>query len=423
MAEKKPKRKCKKCGQELAEVNFYKKRNGEFVDICKKCLTMHVNNFDESTYLWILEELDFPYVEHLWQSHRDKAYAKNRNLTGMSVLGSYLGSMRLKAWKSYGWADGPKLNEEHRRQLEAQNMEPDEDYEAQLKEQLDNGEITEAQYRTLSSSAAQNELDAENDISAESEQVSASSNAFVVNADQANSMTPEAIAFGGNPFVESSFIPEDELIDVGADLTHDDKIYLAMKWGRFYRPSEWVALEEDYTRYMNSFDIHDADTENALLELCKVNLKTHQALDSNDVDTAQKYTKMQEMLRKSSKFTAAQAKEEEKDFVDSVGELVAYCERNGGAIPRYELETPYDYVDVEMKDTQDYLRHLIYEDPTIMNVIESYIKKRDISKEMTQNDEQQILEGKDGLDISENDYLDYSDSILEQEKEDAEVLS
>lgn len=87
---------CPKCGQELrADKNFYKKKDGTYMDLCRKCLTMHVNNFDESTYLWILEEMDFPYVEHIWVKHRDRKYAKNHNLTGMSVLGSYAGSMRL----------------------------------------------------------------------------------------------------------------------------------------------------------------------------------------------------------------------------------------------------------------------------------------------------------------------------------------
>lgn len=182
-------------------------------------------------------------------------------------------------------------------------------------------------------------------------------------------------------------------------------------------------LEEDYTKYKKSFEISDADTENALLELCKVNLKIHQALDTNDIDTFQKLEKAQQSLRKSSRFTAAQKEDKEKDFVDCVGELVAYCERHGGAIPNYQLDVPHDYVDVEMKDTQDYLRSLIYEDSTIMNVIESHIKKREISKEMAENDEKQILEGLDGIPIDEEDYLEYSDSILEQSMADMEVLT
>lgn len=182
-------------------------------------------------------------------------------------------------------------------------------------------------------------------------------------------------------------------------------------------------LEQDYEKYKKSFDIQDADTENSLLELCKVNLKVHQAIDSNDVDTAQKYAKMQEMLRKSSKFTASQAKEEEKDVVNSVGELVAYCERYGGAIPKWNLDSPLDYVDVEMKDTQSYLRTLVYEDPTIAAQIDAYIKKRTIAQQQSENDKKSIIEGIDGIKITDEDYLDYSNSIAEQREQDAEALN
>lgn len=33
---------------------------------CKKCLTRHVNNYEPDTFLWILKELDVPYVEQKW---------------------------------------------------------------------------------------------------------------------------------------------------------------------------------------------------------------------------------------------------------------------------------------------------------------------------------------------------------------------
>ena len=40
--------------------------------MCKECLTMHVNNFDEDTYVWILKEADFPYVPEEWNAIREK---------------------------------------------------------------------------------------------------------------------------------------------------------------------------------------------------------------------------------------------------------------------------------------------------------------------------------------------------------------
>lgn len=46
------------------------------MDMCKECMTMHIDNFDESTYLWILKAADVPYVPGEWFSIRNAAYAK-----------------------------------------------------------------------------------------------------------------------------------------------------------------------------------------------------------------------------------------------------------------------------------------------------------------------------------------------------------
>ena len=42
---------CIKCGKTMDENNFYTYKNGEKTEMCKKCLTMHIDNFDESTFL------------------------------------------------------------------------------------------------------------------------------------------------------------------------------------------------------------------------------------------------------------------------------------------------------------------------------------------------------------------------------------
>jgi hypothetical protein len=45
---------------------------------------------------------------------------------------------------------------------------------------------------------------------------------------------------------------EQELI---SDLTDKDRRYLCLKWGKTYRPDEWIRLEELYTQMVNSYDI------------------------------------------------------------------------------------------------------------------------------------------------------------------------
>lgn len=43
---------CQKCGKMRDEAKyFYLTRQGERYDLCKDCLTMHINAFDEETFL------------------------------------------------------------------------------------------------------------------------------------------------------------------------------------------------------------------------------------------------------------------------------------------------------------------------------------------------------------------------------------
>jgi len=70
---------------------------------------------------------------------------------------------------------------------------------------------------------------------------------------------------------------------------------------------------------MDSFDIQDADSKSSLILICKNNLKMNQAIDTGDLEGYQKIARVNDTLRKSAKFTAAQNKEHKDDFVDSVG--------------------------------------------------------------------------------------------------------
>ena len=59
---------CEKCGRTMSGDQFYSSLNLEKypndgkLPVCKKCLTMHVNNWDPETFLPILEEIDVPWV-------------------------------------------------------------------------------------------------------------------------------------------------------------------------------------------------------------------------------------------------------------------------------------------------------------------------------------------------------------------------
>ena len=383
---------CQKCGKVMKKNQFYKRKDGTETDLCKKCLTMHINNFDPETFLWILKEIDVPYVPEEWNVLRDRAFAKNPNLDGMSVFGKYLSKMKLKQWKDYGWEDSErlqKLNEEKRKIAEEEKIR-NEDI---LKQQLENGEINESQYKTLVSTETQNE-----------EQLYIDPSIAAANNGVDNPY--------GNP---DNFIDEDLLIDLGKDLTEEDKIYLAMKWGRLYKPSEWVELEKNYNEMMNSFDIQDADTINTLILICKTNLKMNQFLDSGDIEGFQKISKVSESLRKTAKFTAAQNKEQKDNFIDSIGQLITLCEKDG-FIPRFATNIPQDKVDATLKDMNEYVRKLVTQDLGFGQQIENAIKKIKIQQDIKDSID------KENDEIEDEDFKEFYEEVANQKEQDRITL-
>ena len=163
-----------------------------------------------------------------------------------------------------------------------------------------------------------------------------------------------------------------------------------------------------------SFDIRDADTVNALILICKTNLKMNQALDIGDLDGYQKLSRVYDGLRKSAKFTAAQNKEDKNDFVDSVGELVALCEKEG-FIPRYVTDIPQDKVDATLKDMNDYLHKLVTQDLGFGQQIEDALKKIQIQKEMNEAEEAQNA---GDFELEDEDYAAFLEEVEAQKEQD-----
>lgn len=385
---------CSKCHKTMKDTNFYTYKDGTKTEMCKACMTMHIDNFDPNTFLWLLEKMDVPYIPGEWNALRDKAFAKDpTKMNGMSVFGKYLSKMKLNQWNKYTWADTDKLAaqaEIRAKQAEAEREKSDEE----LKEALERGEISEAEYKTLSTTEYQNQ-------------------------DFMYGGQPPAMGSMGNPYMEDNFMREEDMVDPAAELTQEDKLYLAMKWGRLYKPSEWVELEKHYNEMMNSFDIQDADTKSTLILLCKTDLKMNQAIDAGDVDGFQKLSRVSDSLRKSAKFTAAQNKEDKSDYVDSVGELVAMCEREG-FIPRFCTDIPQDKVDKTLKDMNNYLYKLVTQDLGFGQQIEDSLKKIQLQKEM--NDSEILLDD-DEIDdeLIDQDYSDFYEEIKTQQEKDRDI--
>ena len=79
---------------------------------------MHVNNFDPETYLWILQEVDVPYIPDEWNNLLARYGKDPSKLTGVTILGRYLSKMKLKQWKDYRWKDTDFLRELNNSRIE-----------------------------------------------------------------------------------------------------------------------------------------------------------------------------------------------------------------------------------------------------------------------------------------------------------------
>lgn len=398
---------CQKCQKLLSDKEFYTYQNKEKVELCKKCLTMHVDPFNPETFLWILEKLDVPYAEEEWNVLRDRAYSENpARASGLSITGKYLSKMKLIQWKDKRWADSEHLQPEEEEgdgkgkklSKKEQKKKEKEAYNKKLQEDLDNGNITESQYKTLADAQYQYEK-------------------HVAEAPMRN---PAFVGYE-NPYDENKFaIKEDDLPNPEDELTRDDKIYLAMKWGRLYTPRQWIGLEKKYAEMEKSFDIQDSDSISTLILICKTYLKMNDAIDKGDLQGYQQLSRVYDQMRKSANFTAVQNKDDREDFVDSVGNLVAYCEKAGGAIPRLKFEVNYDIVDKVIADLKDYNKSLIYEDSSLARQIEDYLKRREA---METDKHEKIKAKREGREftLTDDDIHDYTDMMQKQKEHDSKI--
>ena len=387
---------CEKCNRTMAGDQFYSSNDlekypndGKF-PICKKCMTMHVDNWNPDTYMWILQEADVPYIPDEWNKLM-ASYAKNKSkVTGMTILGRYLSKMKLKQWKEYRWKDTAFLQE-----LEQNKRE-------QTMKQLG----YDAQQIALANQQAA--FDVPEQVEVPDLTAPEPANPFLATGME-------------DYFAEQSGAGSDDDID----LTDEDRTYLRLKWGKTYKPEEWVRLEQLYNEMMESYDIQSAGHIDTLKLVCKTSLKANQLIDIGDVEGFQKMSKAYDQLMKSGKFTAAQNKAESGEYVDSVGELVALCEKDG-FIARYYISEPNDKVDQTILDMKRYTRTLITEETNLGNLIEEAIKNNQKEDEAEANTDDSDIDLTDIEELEEQlhdeDFEEYSEFLDNEEASDADLL-
>lgn len=384
---------CEKCNRTMNGTEFYSSNNlekypndGKF-PMCKKCMTMHVDNWNPDTYLWILQEADVPYVPEEWNKLMEKYGRDPQSMTGMTILGRYLSKMKLKQFKDYRWKDTEFLQQMANNKLE-QTMKR-QGYDAQqIATAIEKSSIT----------IPEGELKEP------------------VYAPPPNAPTEDY-------FTQQSGEVEQEL-----DLTDEDRTYLRLKWGKTYKPEEWVKLEQLYEEMMASYDIQGAGHKDTLKLICKTSLKANQLIDIGDIEGFQKMSKVYDSLMKSGKFTAAQNKAESGEFVDSIGELIELCEKEG-YIERYYVEQPHDKVDLTIQDMQRYTRTLIEDETNISTMVEKALRENaKEDEEKAKNAESDIVDDADlsieelERTIKDSDYADFEEFKEQESAQDNEFL-
>ena len=332
---------CKTCKRTMDADEFYTSKrldryppDGKMKE-CKKCLTRHVDNWDPKTYTWILEEIDVPYIEDEWTTLLNRYGQNKKKLTGMTILGRYLSKMKLKQFRDYGWDDTERLQE--------------------------------------AANAAKAEVMARQGYSGEEIEQAITEGSMperpAPDASEASDGAPAPIDLN-----------EPEYFD--DELTDEDKKYLTIKWGKAYRPYEWVQLEKLYQEMLAAFDIVTPAHEDYLKLICKTSLKAHQLIDLGDIEGFQKISKVYDTLMKSAKFTAAQNKAESGEYVSAIDEFILLCERDA-PIERYYISEPKDKPDETLADMRNYVHRLVTEEMNLGNLIESAVRTmaREESKE------------------------------------------
>ena len=143
-----PKIICKKCGRERAATKFFKKKTKERIDICVDCLTMYIDNYDYTTFSWILEMFDIPYIKNVWIKMANDIYLKNpAKFSNRSVIGKYIRTMNMKQYADYCFADSDKLNMAQEMAKERREATVDKDYVLQLQKELEEGKISKAKFK------------------------------------------------------------------------------------------------------------------------------------------------------------------------------------------------------------------------------------------------------------------------------------
>lgn len=320
---------CERCHREFYRKDFYMDKNSNPMKKCKQCMASMIDLNSRSTVMPILEEVDIPFIPEEWELLRSKyEYSvkdgkRTRNpKANQSVLGRYLSKMKLVQYRDLRYSDSEDFISKSEDREKKERQEAIENFTSLLDKGLSPEEV-------LSKLTGKDEEEEEE---------------------------------------------KNEKL-----LTQNQMRDLRIKWGDAYEEDELLRLQTFYNEMVDSYEITSASHEDYLKNIVKTSLRMTSAIDSGDVDSFEKYSRVYDKLMKSAKFTASQVKEDER-FIDSISEMVRLCEEQG-FIPRYHIDEPQDIVDVTLRDLNNYTKNLIQNELNLDSLIEQGIEQIKLDEE------------------------------------------
>ena len=396
MAEAMEKRTCQKCNRFLNIDQFYRSRNLEayppegYLPVCKKCFTMHLNNWEPSSITPLLEIMDVPYIPEEWEALLQRYGQDPKKTSQTAIFGRYLSKMKLKQFSDYRFADSERILEEREKQKQIAAAR-DESYRLR--------------YAAIQDGNVLDKVNA--DIS-------------LLSDDEILELFPQVEYqqqlqqgfLGAQQFQQ---VPQEPSVE--DQIPIEDKMKLSIKWGKTYTVNEWLTMERMYRDMLESYEIKTASHLDYLKMICKTSLKMNQSIDVNDFQGYNKLAKVYDSLMKSAKFTAAQNKTESENEFQAVSELILMAEEEG-FIPRFDVSVPQDIIDATMRDMERYLNTLVREEQGLGNLIEVAISQ--MKREEEANAElEAALEGESFVeeDLTDEDYIDFYEFQEEDDEE------
>lgn len=398
---------CEVCHRVLKKINFYQTRNYDkypdgYLHKCKKCLTVTVNNWKPSTFLHILQEIDVPYIPKEWNSLLNKYGLDPRKTTGTTILGRYLSKMKLRQYDGEKFKDTEKYvrdDNEQRKVFLQQVRSASKGLESLTDEDLENTLVEKSEEENN-----WDKLDIDFTVgSYEQELTNTDDNATISNDCYKPAEIPAG--FGQTP-----------TINYEEELTSEEQKYLIFKWGKSYSLEDLVRMETLYQETAESFDVSNPNHKDYLKKICKASLQLDRSLDYGDSDSAAKYSRMYDMMNKSAKFTAAANKTEKEEFIGSVGELVAVCEKEG-FIPRFHNEEQKDIVDKTLEDMNNYVEKLISNEMNLSDLIESAIQMIAVEEAKQRESEDEELTDEELM----NEEFEYEENMVYDDELDGDL--